>query len=71
MLTNIPSATLRKLVKLSERKDVLLAQIQKIDHEIATIQRQALSAGQIEKAPVTFSHSSGDKTSRSKRRPVS
>jgi hypothetical protein len=70
MLTNIPSATLRKLVKLSGRKDALLAQIQKIDHEIAAIQRRALSEGQIEKAPVTFSRSSGGKTSRSKRRPV-
>lgn len=67
---NIPSATLRKLVKLSGRKDALLAQIQKIDHEIAMIQRQALSAGQIEKAPVTFSRSSESKVSRSKRRPV-
>jgi hypothetical protein len=71
MLTNIPSATLRKLVKLSERKDALLAQIQKIDHEIVVIQHRALSAGQIEKAPVTFSRSSRGKPSRSKRRPVS
>jgi hypothetical protein len=70
MLTNIPSATLRKLVKLSARKDALLAQIQEIDHEIATIQSQALSAGQIEKAPVTFSRSLRSKTSQSKRRPV-
>jgi hypothetical protein len=70
MPTNISSATLRKLVKLSGRKDALLAQIQKIDHEIVVIQRQALSAGQMEKAPVTFSGSRGSKAARSKRRSV-
>jgi prefoldin subunit 5 len=43
------------LVKLSERKDALLEQIQKIDREIAAIQRRATSAGQMEKAPVTVS----------------
>jgi flagellar biosynthesis/type III secretory pathway chaperone len=67
MLTNIPSATLRQLVKLSERKDALLAQIQKIDGEIAVIQRRASSAGQIEKAPVTFSRAPRTKRSRRKR----
>lgn len=67
MLTNIPSATLRHLVKLSERKDALLAQIQKIDREIAVIQRRAASAGQIEKAPVTFSRAPRSKRSRRKR----
>jgi hypothetical protein len=66
MLTNISSATLRKLVRLSGRKDALLAQIQKIDHEIVAIQRRALSAGQIEKAPVTFSRSRRGKAMRSK-----
>jgi hypothetical protein len=70
MTVNIPSATLRKLVKLSQRKDALLAQIQKLDHEIVAIQRQALSAGQIEKAPVTFSLSRRNKAARSKRRSV-
>jgi hypothetical protein len=67
MLTNIPSATLRQLVKLSERKDALLVQIQKIDREIAVIQRRAASAGQIEKAPVTFSRAPRSKRQRSKR----
>jgi flagellar biosynthesis/type III secretory pathway chaperone len=55
MLTNIPSATLRQLVKLSERKDTLLAKVQRIDRQIAAIQRRATAAGQIQKAPVTVS----------------
>ena len=67
MLTNIPSARLRQLVKLSERKDALLAQIQKIDREIAVIQRRAVSAGQIDKAPVTFSRAPRTRRSPRKR----
>ena len=38
MLTNIPSATLRQLVKLSERKEALMAQIQEIDREMTRLQ---------------------------------
>jgi flagellar biosynthesis/type III secretory pathway chaperone len=68
MLTNIPSATLRQLVKLSERKDALLAKVQKIDREIAAIQRKATSAGQIQKAPVTVSRAPRASRSRAKRR---
>jgi flagellar biosynthesis/type III secretory pathway chaperone len=68
MLTNIPSATLRQLVKLSERKDALLAKIQKIDRQIAAIQRRATSAGQVKKAPVTVSRAPQAKKSRLKRR---
>jgi hypothetical protein len=62
MLTSIPSATLRQLVKLSERKDALLARVQKIDREIARIQQKAIAAGQIEKAPVTVSRARGKKS---------
>jgi flagellar biosynthesis/type III secretory pathway chaperone len=67
MLTNIPSATLRQLVKLSERKDALLAKVQKIDRQIAAIQRRATSAGQIQKAPVTVSRAPRVKRLRRKR----
>ena len=35
MLRNIPSATLKQLVRLSERKESLMAQIQEIDRRIA------------------------------------
>ena len=40
MFTNIPSATLRQLVKLSERKEALMQQIQELDHEMARLQSQ-------------------------------
>jgi flagellar biosynthesis/type III secretory pathway chaperone len=68
MLTNIPSAILRQLVKLSDRKDALLAEVQKIDRQIAAIQRKATSAGQIQKAPVTVSRAPRTSRSRVKRR---
>jgi hypothetical protein len=38
MFTNIPSATLRQLVKLSERKEALMAQIQEVDREMVRLQ---------------------------------
>lgn len=66
MLANIPSATLRQLVKLSERKDALLAKVQKIDRQIAAIQRRATSAGQIQKAPVTVSRAPRRKRARAR-----
>ena len=38
MLTNIPSSDLKKLVKLSERKEALIAQIQEIDRQMVRVQ---------------------------------
>ena len=38
MLRNVPSAMLRKLVTLSERKEGLLARVQEIDQEMLRIQ---------------------------------
>jgi hypothetical protein len=38
MLRNIPSAALKQLVKLSQRKEALLAQIQGIDREMVRVQ---------------------------------
>jgi hypothetical protein len=38
MFTKIPSATLRELVKLSERKEALMAQIQEIDRQMVRVQ---------------------------------
>lgn len=38
MLTQIPSSTLRQLVKLSERKEKLLTQIQAVDREMVRLQ---------------------------------
>src|SRR3954465_12953137 len=40
MLTQIPSSTLRQLVKLSEQKEKLLAQIQDVDREMVRLQRK-------------------------------
>jgi len=57
MLRNIPSATLRQLVKLSERKEALMAQIQEIDRAMVRLQnRLSLSPANIDNpAPVTVS----------------
>jgi hypothetical protein len=54
MFRNIPSATLRKLVVLSERKEALMARVQDLEKEMIRIQRQAESTEpQIEK-PAEF-----------------
>ena len=38
MLRNIPSAALKELVKLTERKEALMARIQEIDREMVRVQ---------------------------------
>ncbi len=38
MLRNIPSSDLKKLVKLSDRKEALIAQIQEIDRQMVRVQ---------------------------------
>ncbi len=57
MFTNIPSATLRQLVKLSERKEALMAQIQDIDREMLALQskHEAPALSGAKRAPVTVS----------------
>ena len=57
MFTNIPSATLRQLVKLSERKEALMGQIQEIDREMVHLQSKfgVPSASTSRGAPVTVS----------------
>jgi hypothetical protein len=40
MLRNIPSARLKELVRLSERKESLMAQIQEIDREMLRVQKR-------------------------------
>jgi hypothetical protein len=63
MFTNIPSDTLKQLVKLSERKEKLMAQIQDLDREMVRLQSKygvpALNPGR--RAPVTFSRASSSK----------
>jgi hypothetical protein len=57
MFTNIPSATLRQLVKLSERKEALMGQIQEIDREMVHLQSKfgVPSVSKSRGAPVTVS----------------
>ena len=45
MLIDISSATLRKMVKLSERKEALLSQIQELDRQMAALQQPAEDGG--------------------------
>jgi flagellar biosynthesis/type III secretory pathway chaperone len=40
MLRNIPSSILKQLVRLSERKEALMAQIQEIDREMIRVQNK-------------------------------
>jgi hypothetical protein len=55
MFTNIPSATLRQLVKLSERKEALMGQIQEIDREMVQLQGKFGVPSTSRGAPVTVS----------------
>jgi hypothetical protein len=48
MFTRISSATLKQLVKLSQRKEALMAQIQEIDREMMRVGRK------YKQAPITF-----------------
>jgi flagellar biosynthesis/type III secretory pathway chaperone len=72
MLTNIPSATLRQLVKLSERKETLMAQIQEIDREMVRLQNQisALPANIDNPAPVTVSRAPRKSSFRNRKRKI-
>jgi hypothetical protein len=57
MFTTIPSVTLRQLVKLSQRKEALMAQIQEIDREMVRLQSRfgVPSRNPALRAPVTVS----------------
>jgi hypothetical protein len=61
MLRNIPSSTLKQLVRLSERKEALMAQIQEIDREMMRVQSRfgIPSREGDQRAPVTVSHTPG------------
>ena len=56
MLRNIPSTTLKELVRLSEKKERLMAQIQEIDREMLRVQKKfGIPQREEERAPVTVS----------------
>jgi hypothetical protein len=69
MLRNIPSATLKELVRLSERKEALMAKIQEIDREMLRVQDQfGIPARDGDpRAPVTVSRTRGGIRKRSAR----
>ncbi len=69
MLTNIPSSTLKQLVRLSERKEALMAQIQEIDREMIRVQNKfgIPPRDTDQRAPVTVSRAPGLVRRRSKR----
>jgi hypothetical protein len=70
MLRNIPSSTLKRLVRLIERKERLLAQIQEIDREMIRVQDKfgipARDGDQ--RAPVTVSRAPGGPVRRRSKR---
>ena len=61
MLRNIPSSTLKQLVRFSERKEALMAQIQEIDREMLRVQSRfgIPSRDGDQRAPVTVSQTAG------------
>jgi len=69
MLRDIPSSALKLLVRLSERKEALMAQIQEIDREMIRVQNQfgIPSRESDQRAPVTVSRASAGILHRNKR----
>jgi DNA-binding protein H-NS len=59
MFVNIPSAKLKQLVKLSQQKEALLAQIQEIDRDMIRLERefQQKAGSGMRKGRLTFSTS--------------
>lgn len=56
MLRNVPSTSLKELVRLSEKKERLMAQIQEIDREMLRVQKKfGIPQREEERAPVTVS----------------
>jgi hypothetical protein len=71
MFTNIPSATLRQLVKLSERKEALMQEIQELDREMIRLQSQfdlpPTTSGAKARVSVTETPASTNRRARTKR----
>ena len=70
MLRNIPSATLKQLVRLTERKEALMAQIQEIDREMIRVQSKfGIPSREGDRhAPVTVSRAPGGPVRRRSKR---
>jgi DNA invertase Pin-like site-specific DNA recombinase len=70
MLRDIPSSALKQLVRLSERKEALMAQIQEIDREMIRVQNKfgIPSREGDPRAPVTVSGAPGGSPRRRSKR---
>jgi hypothetical protein len=67
MLIDISSANLRKMVKLSERKEALMSQIQELDRRMASLQQPTREESEGRRSRVkNFAHAAGNR--RGKRR---
>jgi hypothetical protein len=66
MLIDISSATLRKMVKLSERKEALMSQIQELDRQMAALQQPPGEAPVAKSRVRTFTPGSAAKRSRTR-----
>ncbi len=75
MVVNIPGAKLREMVRLSQRKEALMAQIQEIDRKMLRLEREFDRApgANSRKARLTFSTTptteTGTRSRQSRRRP--
>jgi len=70
MLRDIPSSALKQLVRLTERKEALMAQIQELDREMIRVQTKfGIPAREGEqRAPVTVSRAPGGPVRRRSKR---
>src|SRR5438132_14018246 len=70
MLRDIPSSALRQLVRLTERTEALMAQIQEIDREMIRVQNKfGIPAREDEqRTPVTVSRAPGGPVRRRRKR---
>jgi len=71
MFTNIPSATLKQLAKLSERKEALMQQIQELDRKMIELQSKfdlpPTTSGAKARVTVSPRPGSNNQTARTKR----
>ncbi len=67
MLTDISSATLRKMVKLSERKEALMSEIQELDRQMTALEGEADEAKRIPRKGLIRSKTRGNSGTRMQR----
>jgi hypothetical protein len=67
MLRNIPSSTLKELVRLSEHKEALMTRIQEIDRQMLRVQKRFGIPQRDGDLPAPVSVSTGRRRKRSRR----